>query len=100
MSANQPSPEGDRLIQAVEAADRAGAIVTDHVRSIVDATQARADEIEENARREAEEIRRHAHGSATRLLERVDAMEGQLGSLVSSLRREADQLAADLNQRG
>jgi len=27
-------------------------------------------------------------------------VEGQLGGLVSSLRREADQLAADLDRRG
>jgi cell division septum initiation protein DivIVA len=91
--------ESDELAQAVEAADRAGAIVTDHVRSIIDAAQSRAAEIEQNARQEAEDMRRQAHASAVRLLERVDAMEGQLGNLVSSLRREADQLAADLDRR-
>jgi cell division septum initiation protein DivIVA len=91
--------ENDELAQAVEAADRAGAIVTDHVRSIIDAAQSRAAEIEQNAKQEAEDMRRQAHASAVRLLERVDAMEGQLGNLVSSLRREADQLAADLERR-
>jgi cell division septum initiation protein DivIVA len=91
--------ESDELAQAVEAADRAGAIVTDHVRSIIDAAQSRAAEIEQNAKQEAEDMRRQAHASAVRLLERVDAMEGQLGNLVSSLRREADQLAADLERR-
>jgi cell division septum initiation protein DivIVA len=91
--------ESDELAQAVEAADRAGAIVTDHVRSIIDAAQSRAAEIEQNAKQEAEDMRRQAHASAVRLLERVDAMEGQLGNLVSSLRREADQLAADLDRR-
>jgi cell division septum initiation protein DivIVA len=92
--------EGDELLQAVEAADRAGAIVTDHVRSIIDAAESRAAEIEQNAKQEAEDVRRQAHASASRLLERIDAMEGQLGDLVSSLRREADQLAADLDRRG
>lgn len=91
--------ESDELAQAVEAADRAGAIVTDHVRSIVEAAQSRAAEIEQSAKQEAEEMRRQAHASAVRLLERVDAMEGQLGNLVSNLRREADQLAADLDRR-
>ncbi len=91
--------EGDELVQAVEAADRAGAIVTDHVRSIIDAAESRAAEIEQNAKQEAEDIRRQAHASARRLLERIDAMEGQLGDLVNSLRREADQLAADLDRR-
>ena len=92
--------ENDELMQAIEAADRAGAIVTDHVRSIIDAAESRAKEIEQNAKQEAEGTRRQAHASATRLLERIDAMEGQLGDLVSSLRREADQLAADLDRRG
>jgi vacuolar-type H+-ATPase subunit E/Vma4 len=92
--------DNDDLLQTVQAADRAGAIVTDHVRSIIDAAETRANEIEQNARREAEEVRRHAHASAVRLLERIDAMEGQLGDLVSSLRREADQLSADLERRG
>ncbi len=92
--------EDDELVQAVEAADRAGAIVTDHVRSIVEAAQARATEIEQAARRDAEEITKHAHSGAVRLLERIDSMEGQLGTLVAGLRREADQLAADLDRRG
>jgi cell division septum initiation protein DivIVA len=91
--------DNDDLLRAVEAADRAGAIVTDHVRSIIDAAESRANEIEQNARKEAESTRRQAHASATRLLERIDAMEGQLGDLVTSLRREADQLAADLDRR-
>lgn len=92
--------EDDELLQAVEAADRAGAIVTDHVRSIVEAAQARATEIEQSARRDAEEMTKNAHTGAVRLLERIDTMEGQLGTLVASLRREADQLAADLDRRG
>ena len=92
--------QNDELLQAVEAADRAGAIVTDHVRSIIDAAESRANEIHQNAQKEAESTRRQAHASATRLLERIDAVEGQLGDLVTSLRREADQLAADLDRRG
>ena len=98
--ADRQGRENDELLEAVEAADRAGAIVTDHVRSIVEAAQARATEIEQAARREAEEITRNAHTGAVRLLERIDTMEGQLGSLVANLRREADQLAADLDRRG
>lgn len=91
--------ENDELLQAAEAADAAGGIVTDHVRSIIDAAQARAEEIEQAARREAEAITKNAHTGAVRLLERIDSMEGQLGGLVASLRREADQLAADLERR-
>ncbi len=92
--------ENDEFVQAVEAANRAGAIVTDHVRSIIDAAQSRADAIERSARQDAEEIRKGAYEGATRLLERIDAMEGQLGTVVSNLRREADQLATDLDRRG
>jgi hypothetical protein len=97
---NGQGREGDELAQAMEAADRAGAVVTEHLRSVIDAAQSRANEIEQSARQEAEQTRRQAHASAIRMLERVDAMENQLGELVSSLRREADQLAADLDQRG
>jgi len=57
-------------------------------------------EPEQSSRRDAEEVRQEAHAGAMRLLERIDAMEGQLGDLVASLRREADQLAADLDGRG
>ena len=57
-------------------------------------------EIEQAARREAEEITQNAHTGAVRVLEHIDTMEGHLGTLVASLRREADQLAADLDRRG
>ena len=92
--------DDDKVVQTLEAADRAGAMVTDHVRSIIDAAESRAVEIEQSSRRDAEEVRQEAHAGAMRLLERIDAMEGQLGDLVASLRREADQLAADLDGRG
>ena len=92
--------EDDKLGQGVEAADRAGAIVTEHVRSIIETAESRAAEVEESSRREAEQVRSEAHASAVRMLERIDAAEGQLGDLVTSLRREADQLSADLDRRG
>lgn len=97
--ADRKGRSSDELTKAVEAADRAGSIVTDQVRSIIEGAQARADEITGSARQDADEIRRQAHGSASRLLERIDAMEGQLGSLVGSLRREADQLATEFDRR-
>lgn len=88
----------DKLVQVVEAADKAGAIVTDYVRSIIDAAESRAAEIEQSSLHEADEVRREAHAGAMRLLERIDAMEGQLGELVMSIRQEADELAADLDR--
>lgn len=94
-----PSSEEDDLSRAVEAADRAGAIVTDHVRSIIDAAQARADEIERSARDEADELRSQAEKSARRVLERIDAVEGHLGKLVTGLRRDADNISGELDRR-
>ena len=40
--ADPQSMDHDELTRAVEAADRAGSIVTEHVRSIIDAAQAKA----------------------------------------------------------
>ena len=89
----------NELAEAVEAADRAGAIVTDRVRSIIEAAESRAAEIDSNARSEAQDIRRQAHESATRLLESIDGFEGALGTLVKDLRREADELAKGIGPR-
>lgn len=96
---DRPRSEEDDLSRVVEAADRAGAIVTDHVRSIVDAAQARADEIERAANAEANEVRRNAEEAARRVLERIDAMEGSLGSLVATLRKEADIVSSQVQRR-
>ncbi len=87
------------LHQAVEAAERAGSIVTEHVRSIVDAAETRAAEIERSAQRDAAEMRSQAHEAARRVLERIDTLEGHLGTLVNGLRREADNLSGDVNRR-
>ena len=97
---NDQGRDNDKAVPEVEAADRAGEMVTEHVRSIIEAAESRAAEIEQTSLRDAEEVRQQAHAGATRLLERIDAMEEQLGDLVTSLRREADQIAADLDRRG
>lgn len=89
----------DELSRAVEAADRAGSIVTDHVRSIIDAAQTRAAEIERNAQREADEIRTEAYEAATRVLERIDSLESRLGGVISELRSDAAGLSGDLDQQ-
>lgn len=88
----------DELSRAVEAADRAGSIVTDHVRSIIDAAQTRAAEIERNAQREADEIRTAAYEAATRVLERIDSLESRLGGVISQLRSDAASLSGDLDK--
>lgn len=90
----------DELTRAVEAADRAGSIVTEHVRSIIDAAETRAAEIDRTAQQEAESVRTEAYEAAQRVLERIDAVEGQLGSLVNGLRDEAGSLSGSLGRRG
>ncbi len=97
------NPQGvqqDELSRAVEAADRAGSIVTDHVRSIIDAAQVRAAEIERNAQDEANAIRTQAYEAASRVLERIDSMEGQLGALVAELREETSKLSDNSDPQG
>jgi cell division septum initiation protein DivIVA len=87
------------LVQAVEAADRAGAIVTEQVRSIIEAAEASAEETRRNAQRDAHAIRQEASEAANRVLERLDAIEGPLGDLVAGLRRETDALTTEVDRR-
>ena len=97
-----PDGRGERrdLVQVVEAADRAGSIVTEQVRAIIEAAESNAAEIRRDAERDAAAIRREAAEAANRLLDRIDALEGPLADLVGGLRREADSLTADLDRRG
>jgi cell division septum initiation protein DivIVA len=83
------------LAQIGTAADRAGAMVTEQVRSIIEAAEKRAEEIRSSAERDADEMRKEAVAAAHRILDRLDAIEGPLGDLVTSLRREADKLTSD-----
>jgi cell division septum initiation protein DivIVA len=87
--------EGQNLLQMGTAADRAGAMVTEQVRSIIEAAEHNAVEIRKNAERDAEQMREEAVAAANRILDRLDAIEGPLGELVAGLRREADSLTAD-----
>ncbi len=92
---------------------------SESVRAIVEAAESSAAGIEATARDEAERIRREAEaaaratrdeavaknqaqvgavGEATSLmLQRVDAMEGEIGALIESLRTGANRLGADLS---
>ena len=88
------------LVQVVEAADRAGSIVTEQVRSIIEAAETNAAEIRRDAERDAVVIRREAAEAASRLLARLDALEAPLTDLVQGLRHEADSLTAGLDPRG
>jgi hypothetical protein len=95
-------PDGGQrkdLVQMVEAADRAGSIVTEQVRSIIEAAEVNAAEVRRNAERDAVGVRRQAADAANRLLDRIDALERPLADLVTSLRKEADSLTSDLDRR-
>lgn len=89
----------DDLSRAIEASERAGSIVSDHVRSIIDAAQSRAGEIERKAQQEAQEIRTEAYETADRVLERIDSLEERLGSVIGGLRQEASSLSGSSDQR-
>ncbi len=96
--ANTQSGEDKSIFEAVEAAERAGSVVSEQIRSIMEAAQAKAAEIERNAQDEASRSRQESAEAATRLLEQIDEMEGHLSGLVQSLRREADQLSVGLDR--
>jgi hypothetical protein len=85
-------------LQVTEAANRAGAIVTDHIRSIIDQAEASAAEIRRAAEVEADAVRQRAAESAARILERIDALDGPLSELVAGLQREADSLTSDFDR--
>ena len=59
----------------------------------------RAVEIERTAQEEAQQIRVEAYEAASRVLERIDSLEGSLGGLVSDLRSETSSLSGDLDRR-
>jgi hypothetical protein len=90
--------EKQNALQVTEAANRAGAIVTDHIRSIIDQAEASAAEIRRAAEVEADAVRQRAAESASRILERIDALDGPLSELVAGLQREADSLTSDFER--
>lgn len=97
-----PDPQDSdhqNLLQVGEAADRAGAIVTDHIRTLIEQAEASAEEIRSNAEREAAGIQKRAADAASRVLERIDAIDGPLSELVADLQREADSLTSETDRR-
>ncbi|MCA1657418.1 MAG: hypothetical protein LC713_06895 [Actinobacteria bacterium] len=86
--------ESSGIHQVVEAADRAGAIVTEQVKSIIDGAEERAAETRRQAEEDARRTREAASEAAMVVLGRIDSLEGPLGELVAGLRSEAQKLAA------
>jgi len=118
-SARSPStPAKPDAVPAAPGASLAS-IASAQVQAIVEAAEASAASIEREARehaalvehdaaREAERIRDEAiarsqdhvgkvHEATALMLQRVDAMEGELGALIESLRTGANRLSADLS---
>jgi flagellar biosynthesis/type III secretory pathway protein FliH len=82
------------ILQVVEAADRAGSIVTEHVRSIIDGAEERAAEIRQKAEEDAQKTREAAAQAAAAVLKRIDEAGAPLADLVADLRTEAERLSA------
>jgi flagellar biosynthesis/type III secretory pathway protein FliH len=82
------------IVQVVEAADRAGSIVTELVRSIIDGAEERAAEIRRKAEEDAQKTRDAAAQAAAAVLKRIDDAGAPLAELVADLRTEAERLSA------
>lgn len=92
-----------QLAELGEAARRAGTIVTEYIDSIVASAELRADEIRQAGQRDkqagerdAERVRREAFDSASRVFDRIQALERPLGELVHTLRVEMDRVGHEL----
>ena len=84
--------------QVAEAADRAGAIVTEQIRVIMEQAEANAEQIRRAGEHDAEVITQRAAEAASRMLDQINAIDGPLSALAASLQREAESLAAELNR--
>ena len=81
-----------------EAARRADDIVAEQIESIIEEAEREAETIRRDAEREAEDIRREAVQGATRLLDRLRALEFPLGELVVGLRDEVADVSRTLER--
>jgi hypothetical protein len=88
------------LSELTQAADRAGALVNEQIRSMMDSAEASARELREAAEQSADQTRAEAAATIARILERIDALEGPLTELVHSIRQEVDRLSHEIEGRG
>lgn len=80
-----------------QAARRAGNIVTEHIDSIIADAERRADQIREDADRDAALTKREAMDSASRVIQSIQTLERPLGELVKTLRFEMDRVGRELD---
>ena len=92
-------PGQDERAGAAQVAERASTIVRDHVRSIIEAAQARADAVTSAAESDAGALRAQAHDAASNVLEQMDALESKLGDRMSGLRGEAASVSETQKER-
>jgi DivIVA domain-containing protein len=117
--ASRSAPAGGAPAAAPAAGASLAAIASSQVQAIVEAAETsaasiereareHASQVEQDAAREAQRIRDEAiarsqdhvgkvHEATALMLQRVDAMESELGALVQSLRTGANRLSADLS---
>lgn len=90
------STQEDHLTELSDAARRAGSIVTEYIDSIVDTAERQAEEIRQDANRDAELARQEALDSAQRVFERINALERPLSELVHTLQTEMKRVGREL----
>ncbi|MCA1657417.1 MAG: hypothetical protein LC713_06890, partial [Actinobacteria bacterium] len=76
------------------AAERAGGIIADQVRSAVEAAEDHARSIRADAEEDARRISSEARDDSSRLRARIDAVVAPLEELLRDIRREADRVSA------
>ena len=92
--------DDENLSELSEAARRAGYIVNEQIEAIIERAEQHAAAIRRDAERDAEDTRRAAVEAAQRLLARLEALEFPLGSLVASLRDEAEHVTRQIEDGG
>jgi hypothetical protein len=80
-----------------QAAQRAGNIVTEHIDSIIADAKRRADQIREDADRDAALTKREAMDSASRVFQSIQTLERPLGELVETLRFEMNRVGREFD---
>jgi hypothetical protein len=83
------------LLEVVEASDRAGSLVAEHVRALIHAAEVEAEHTRSNAEADARRIVQQAVESAARVLAAIEAVDGPLSQIVADLRKEADRLTTN-----
>jgi hypothetical protein len=96
---NRRDSENENAMEMAQAATRAGEMVTEHIRTLLEQAQAGAAELRRSAEEETDAIRTQAAASATRMIERIQALDAPLRELVSELQREAERLTSDQDRR-